>query len=118
VNNIGTAVGIALDRPFDEVVVVLILFTSPVILGLALIALARWARRRNAVLRLGTVRDAELFAAISRRQWRELGRLFFLSDAPRVWELAGRMLALLAIVAVLSLLVFILVVLLRATANA
>jgi hypothetical protein len=116
--SIAAAIDIALDRPRGEVIGVLLLWATPIILGVALFALARWARRRNDELKLGVAPEADLIAAIARRDLRQVGRLLFLSDIPHSWEQAGRILALVVVVAVLSLFGVILILVLRAISQA
>lgn len=72
----------------------IVLFTVPILVGIALLLLARWARRRNEELnRTSDVFNQANFASTLRRgNVREASRLLFVGNLSGAYQRAGRLL--------------------------
>jgi hypothetical protein len=73
----------------------LLLFALPMIIGVALLLLSRWARRRNADLstRDGNYLHGDWPTELRRGHFLETSRKYFVGDMQRPLELSGRILA-------------------------
>ena len=81
-----------------------VLFTLPVVLGVALLWLARWARRRNLALHHGEglVRYGDFVEASHQGKLGEAARLVFFGDLPKWQATAGRLMMWAVVLAVVA----------------
>jgi len=89
-----------------------LLFAIPVVLGIGLLALAKWARRRNALLN-SFLRTSAGMKALIRGELGEERELF--GDLPAPLHTAGKVLAALAILFVLGTLLLVAILIIGRT---